>query len=66
MAQNIEPYRQIVQACYHTNPDFADFNEWLKINTNKGFTPYDSFTSQSMEERCQLLYELVKIIWEVE
>lgn len=51
---------------YHTNPDFADFNKWLKATTNKEFIPYDSFTTQSMKERAQLLYELVKIIWEVD
>lgn len=58
--------KTLCKTWYHTNPDFADFNGWLKITANKEFTPYDSFTSQSMEERCQLLYELVKIIWEVE
>lgn len=51
---------------YHTNPDFTDFNKWLKATTNKEFIPYDSFTIQSMKERSQLLYELVKIIWEVD
>ncbi|WP_191014492.1 DUF262 domain-containing protein [Treponema zioleckii] len=51
---------------YHTNPDFTDFNKWLKATTNKEFIPYDSFTIQSMKERSQLLYKLVKIIWEVD
>lgn len=51
---------------YHTNPDFTDFNKWLKATTNKEFIPYDSFTIQYMKERSQLLYELVKIIWEVD
>lgn len=30
------------------------------------FKPYDKFDKQALEERTKLLYELVKIIWEVE
>lgn len=51
---------------YHANPDFNDFNNQLFEKTGIKFRWYDEFTQQSMEERCKLLYELVKIIWEVE
>jgi len=50
---------------YHANPDFKDFNNWLKKQTGKEFVSYDNFTPQAMEERCRLLYEIVKIIWDV-
>lgn len=51
---------------YHSNPDFNDFNNQLFEKIGIKFRWYDEFTQQSMEERCKLLYELVKIIWEVE
>ena len=49
----------------HSYPGFKEFNEKFK---NKGiaFKPYDKFDKQALEERTKLLYELVKIIWEVE
>lgn len=50
---------------YHANPDFIEFNNKLKNTHNVEFTPYDVFNIQSMENRCKLLYEIVKIIWEV-
>lgn len=50
---------------YHANPDFKDFNNWLKKQTGKEFVSYDNFTPKAMEERCRLLYEIVKIIWDV-
>lgn len=58
--------KTLCQNWYHANPDFADFNNRIKIKCGKEFCPYDSFTVQSMKERSKLLYELVKIIWEVE
>ena len=58
--------KSLCQNWYHSNPDFADFNNFIKTKCGKEFTCYDSFTVQSMKERCKLLYELVKLIWEVE
>lgn len=58
--------KSLCQNWYHSNPDFADFNNFIKAKCGKEFTCYDSFTVQSMKERCKLLYELVKLIWEVE
>ena len=58
--------KTLCQNWYHANPDFADFNNRIKTKCGKEFYPYDSFTVQSMKERSKLLYELVKIIWEVE
>ncbi|MBR1722754.1 MAG: DUF262 domain-containing protein [Treponema sp.] len=57
--------KTLCKTWYHSNPDFADFNNFIKANCGKEFSPYDSFSLQSMKERCKLLYELVKLIWEV-
>lgn len=50
---------------YHANPDFIEFNNKLKNTHNVEFIPYDVFNIQAMENRCKLLYEIVKIIWDV-
>lgn len=50
---------------YHSNPDFIDFNNNLEKLTGHKFINYELFTPEAMEERTKLLYELVKIIWEV-
>ena len=50
---------------YHSNPDFLDFNNNLEKVTGHKFVHYDLFTPEAMEERTKLMYELVKIIWEV-
>ncbi len=57
--------KTLCKTWYHSNPDFADFNNFIKAKSGKEFTSYDSFSLQSMKERCKLLYELVKLIWEV-
>ena len=51
---------------YHSNKDFDVFNEKLKKEHNIEFKSYDVFDKEALEERCKLLYGLVKIIWEVE
>ena len=50
---------------YHSNPDFTDFNICLSDNKGISFVAHDKFTPIEMESRCRLLYEIVKIIWEV-
>ena len=52
---------------YHaTNKDFLEFNQKVFGDKEIRFKPYDKFDKQALEERTKLLYELVKIIWEVE
>lgn len=52
---------------YHTtNRDFLEFNQRVFGDKEIKFKPYDKFDKQALEERTKLLYELVKIIWEVE
>lgn len=50
---------------YHSNPDFTDFNICLSDDKGISFVAHDKFTPTEMESRCRLLYEIVKIIWEV-
>lgn len=50
---------------YHANPDFIEFNNELKNTHNVEFVPYNEFDITAMETRCKLLYEIVKIIWDV-
>jgi hypothetical protein len=51
---------------YHTNKDFNTFNTNFKAKTKTeyGFKPYTIFDQQALMERCHLLYELIKVIWE--
>lgn len=52
---------------YHnTNKDFLDFNERVFKDKPISFKPYSVFDSKALEERTRLLYEIVKIIWEVD
>ena len=51
---------------YSSNVHFSNFNRRLKETKNVEFKAYpDSFTPDDMQERSRLLYELVKIIWDV-
>lgn len=49
---------------HHTNKDFLNFNESLKDGVQ--FESYDKFDKAALEKRSKLLYEIIKIIWEVE
>ena len=51
---------------YHSNLNFTSFNDRLQKKYNVCFKPYVKFDKTALEERTQLLYQLVKIIWEVE
>lgn len=52
---------------YHsTNKDFLDFNERVFKDKPISFKPYSVFDNRALEERTRLLYEIVKIIWEVD
>ena len=51
---------------YHANKDFDAFNSRLLLKTGVEFKPYEKFDKTALEERCTLLYNLVKIIWEVD
>ena len=51
---------------YHSNLNFTKFNERLQKEYGVSFKPYQKFDKEALEERSKLLYQLVKIIWEVE
>lgn len=51
---------------YHSNLNFTKFNEKLQKEHGISFKPYQKFDKEALEERSKLLYQLVKIIWEVD
>lgn len=51
---------------YHSNLNFTKFNEKLQKEYGVSFKPYLKFDKEALEERSKLLYQLVKIIWEVD
>lgn len=56
----------LCQDFYHSNLNFTAFNDKLQKKYGVSFKPYDKFDKTALEERTQLLYQLVKIIWEVD
>ena len=50
---------------YHANKDFAAFNRSLKEKASSEFRPFDKFDKEALNERSLLLYNLIKVIWEV-
>ena len=50
---------------YHTNKDLDAFNKKLKEEHGIEIKPYAKFDATALEERNKLLYNLVKIIWEI-
>lgn len=50
---------------YHSNLNFTKFNERLQNEFGVAFKPYIKFDKDALEERSRLMYQLVKIIWEV-
>jgi len=51
----------LMENFYQNNPNFRDFQSKYNLN----FKHYDEFKKFEIEERHQLLFELVKIIWEI-
>lgn len=49
----------------YQNIDFRHFNEAFHAKTGLCFKPYSTFDKAALKERNELLYNLVKIIWEV-
>lgn len=57
----------LCQDFYHkTNKDFLEFNQRFSKNTQIGFRAYNKFNKTALSDRSRLLYEIVKIIWEVD
>ena len=51
---------------HHINKDLDAFNSFLSQNSNEQIRPIMVFNKEALEERNKLLYEIVKLIWEVE
>ena len=59
--------RSLCENCYHsTHKDFINFNNKIFENKNIKFKPYQKFDKATLHERNRLLYEIIKIIWEVD
>jgi len=52
--------RSLISSFYHTNKDFQNFVQKYNLK----FKPFDVFDATAVEERQQLLFEMVKFIWE--
>lgn len=50
---------------YHANKDFVNFNCSLKERISVEFKPFNKFDKEALSERSLLLYNLIKVIWEV-
>lgn len=58
--------KTLVDSFYHkSNAKFRCFNEDFKDKTGLEFRPIDEFNSEALEYREKLLFEIVKIVWEV-
>lgn len=59
--------RTLIDDFYHkSNARFLEFVEEFKSSTNLEFKSYNKFDKFALEERSRLLFEIVKIIWEIE
>lgn len=50
---------------YNANKDFETFNNSFKNSTGVEFRSYDTFDVAALDERCLLVWNLAKVIWEV-
>ena len=50
---------------HHINKDLDAFNSFLLQKSNEQIRPIKVFDKEALEERNKLLYEIVKLIWEV-
>ena len=51
---------------YHANLNFTNFNQRLLKEYGVSFKSYQKFDKVALEERSKLLYQLVKIVWEID
>lgn len=51
---------------YHTNKDLDAFNKRLKEGYDIEIKPIEKFDADALESRNRLLYNLVRIIWEID
>ena len=51
---------------YHTNKKLDEFNAYLQEVCEHRIQSIDKFDKEALYERCELLFNLVKLIWDVE
>jgi len=50
---------------HHVNKDLDDFNKRLEKECGLTLSPIEMFDKEALNQRCQLLYNIIKLIWEV-
>lgn len=50
---------------YHVNKDLEAFNEWLFEQCGSRISSVSTFDKNALDQRCELIYKIIKIIWEV-
>lgn len=50
---------------YHVNNNLKDFNQYMQNQCGLALNPIDTFNKSALEQRNRLLYEIVKLIWEI-
>ena len=56
--------RTLVSDTYHANVNLNEFNNSFKSRHNIGFEPIADFDKNALQQRSQLLYAIVKEIWD--
>lgn len=51
---------------YHTNKKMNEFNAYLQEMCGQQIQSIDKFNKEALYDRCELLFNLVKLIWNVE
>ena len=51
---------------YHTNKKMDEFNAYLQEMCGQQIQSIDKFNKEALYDRCELLFNLVKLIWNVE
>lgn len=51
---------------HHVNKSLDSFNDYLETTCGQKISPIDIFDKAALESRTRLLYDIVKLIWEIE
>lgn len=51
---------------HHVNKSLDSFNDYLETTCGQKISPIDIFDKAALESRTRLLYDIVKLIWDIE
>ena len=63
-SNGLEWGRTLVSDTYHANVNLNEFNNAFKLRHNVGFESIDNFDKVALQQRSQLLYAIIKEIWD--